>query len=150
MQNIKVIRVNMVREKGFRYETRTIISPEVATGILYKYFNCYCNTDRENFIVMCLNTKNEINAMNLVSTGTLNGTSVHPREIFKAAILVNSAAIMLCHNHPSGNVKPSEEDIQVTKRLIEVGEILGVPVLDHIVLGNDGVTSCSLKAINYI
>jgi DNA repair protein RadC len=72
-----------------------------------------------------------------VSRGTLDSTLVHPREVFKAALLSNSAAIVVCHNHPSGDPTPTTDDIDVTRRLVATGELLGIPVLDHIVVGED-------------
>ena len=71
-----------------------------------------------------------------VSRGTLDATLVHPREVFKAALLANAAAIVLCHNHPSGESTPSRDDLQLTRRLVEAGTLLGVEVLDHIIVGD--------------
>jgi len=91
--------------------------------------------DREVFYVVCLSARNEIIGRHLVSMGSLTGSVVHPREVFKPAILSNAAAVILVHNHPSGNPAPSSEDIQITKQLVEAGKILGIRVLDHLVLG---------------
>ncbi|ETT87155.1 JAB domain-containing protein [Viridibacillus sp. FSL R5-0477] len=90
---------------------------------------------------MCLNTKNEPTHLNTVHIGSLNASIVHPREVIKPAILTNAASIMVCHNHPCGNVDASPEDIEVTKRLQEVGEIVGIELLDHIILGEDSYLS---------
>ncbi|PID79902.1 MAG: hypothetical protein CSB19_01535 [Clostridiales bacterium] len=100
--------------------------------------------DRENFLVVGLNTKNVIIGRHLVSIGTLNQTLVHPREVFNWAIKMNCAAIVVVHNHPSGFVEPSAEDIALTSRIVEAGRILGIKVLDHIIVGNDDYYS--LKA----
>ncbi len=100
--------------------------------------------DRENFLVVGLNTKNVIIGRHLVSIGTLNQTLVHPREVFNWAIKMNCAAIIVVHNHPSGFVEPSAEDIALTSRIVEAGRILGIKVLDHIIVGNDDYYS--LKA----
>ncbi len=100
--------------------------------------------DRENFLVIGLNSKNVIMGRHLVSIGTLNQTLVHPREVFNWAIKINCASIVVVHNHPSGSVEPSTEDIMLTERIIEAGKILGIKVLDHIIVSNDGYYS--LKA----
>ncbi len=100
--------------------------------------------DRENFLVVGLNTKNVIIGRHLVSIGTLNQTLVHPREVFNWAIKINCASIVVVHNHPSGSVEPSTEDILLTERIIESGKILGIKVLDHIIVSNDNYYS--LKA----
>lgn len=92
--------------------------------------------DREVFKVLYLNTKNEIIRDEAVSVGSLNASIVHPREVFKPAIVHSSNAVILMHNHPSGNPSPSQEDIQITKRLSEAGELIGIKVLDHIVIGD--------------
>ena len=97
--------------------------------------------ESENFKVVFLNSKNQIINSKTIFIGTLNESVVHPREIFKSAILENSASIILIHNHPSGDLNPSREDIRTTKELIGAGEILGIPVLDHIIIGNNSFFS---------
>lgn len=94
------------------------------------------NLDRENFVVVLLNTKNEVIETPLVSVGTLSASLVHPREVFKPAIRASAASVILAHNHPSGKVEPSREDREVTRRLAEAAKILGIEVLDHIVVGD--------------
>src|ERR687890_711967 len=93
------------------------------------------NLDRENFVVVLLNTKNEVLGFPTVSVGTLSASLVHPREVFKPAIRASAAGVILAHNHPSGRVGPSREDREVTKRLKEASEIIGIEVLDHVILG---------------
>lgn len=90
----------------------------------------------EVFAILCLTTKHRVIAYHEVSRGTLDSTPVHPREVFKAAILANAAAIIVCHNHPSGDPLPSLDDLEVTKRLVATGAVLGIDVLDHIVVGD--------------
>lgn len=97
--------------------------------------------EQEHFIVLCLNTKNEIIARKTISIGTLDQALVHPRDVFRFAIKSNAARIIAVHNHPSGNPEPSENDKTVTKRLIRSGDILGIEVLDHIIVGNDSYVS---------
>jgi DNA repair protein RadC len=144
MKHINITRIQAVKDKSISYETNHITSPEVAIGIINKFIQECCHTDRENFIVMCLDTKNKVTAMTLASVGTLNSTNVHPREVFKTAILANSASIILAHNHPSGDSAPSKEDMEVTRRLKEAGKIMGIEILDHIIIGDEKTTS--LKA----
>lgn len=93
--------------------------------------------DREQFVVLHLNTKGQIIRYDKISVGTLNTSIVHPREVFKSAIKDNSNSIILVHNHPSGDPTPSEEDLEITKRLIDAGNLLGIKVLDHIIIGKE-------------
>ena len=95
----------------------------------------------EVFAILCLTTKHRVIAYHEVSRGTLDATLVHPREVFKAALLANAAALILCHNHPSGDASPSAEDVHLTRRLVDAGALLGVDVLDHIIVGNGGYYS---------
>ena len=90
----------------------------------------------EVFAMLCLTTKHRVIAYHEVSRGTLDSTLVHPREVFKAALLANSSAIVVAHGHPSGDSTPSADDVTLTTRLVAAGEILGIPVLDHIVIGD--------------
>lgn len=103
--------------------------------------------DREYFQALLLNTKNQVLARETISIGTLNSSMVHPRELFKMAIRRSAASLILVHNHPSGDPTPSREDISLTKRLIEAGEIIGIDVLDHIVIGDNRFTSLKSKGL---
>jgi len=102
---------------------------------------------KEVFKVLLLNTKNQIIKIDEVSVGILNSALVHPREVFTNAIRKNASSIILIHNHPSGNPKPSKEDISLTERLIEAGKIIGINVLDHIIIGDGEFISLKEKAI---
>lgn len=95
----------------------------------------------EVFAILCLSTKHRIIGFHEVSRGTLDTTLVHPREVFKAAILANASAIILAHNHPSGDPTPSDDDVALTQRLVEAGRLLGIDVLDHIVIGDNACVS---------
>ena len=97
--------------------------------------------DREQFQVMMLNHKKAVLGIETVSIGTLNSSLVHPREVFKQAIKRSASTVILAHNHPSGNCEPSEQDLQVTSRLKEVGQIVGIEVIDHIIIGEDSYYS---------
>lgn len=92
--------------------------------------------NQEHFLVLCLGTKNQILAQETVFIGSLGASIVHPREIFKLAVLRSSASIILAHNHPSGDPTPSQEDIQMTQRVADAGNIIGIKVLDHIIIGH--------------
>ena len=96
---------------------------------------------KERFIVVCLNSSNKIIKHETISIGSLNSSVVHPREIFKVAIDCSSASIILIHNHPSGNPEPSNEDIRITKKVVESGKILDIPVFDHLIIAGDTYTS---------
>ena len=89
----------------------------------------------EVFLALAMNTKNHVIAILPVSQGSLNASIVHPRELFQRAILSNGASLILAHNHPSGDASPSPEDIALTRRLVEAGQLLDIPILDHIILG---------------
>jgi DNA repair protein RadC len=93
--------------------------------------------DREHLFVLCLDTKHGIIGLHQVAIGSLNQTIIHPREVFKVAILLNAAAIVLDHNHPSGNPIPSPEDRTLTTRLHEGGTLLGITLLDHVIIGDE-------------
>ena len=97
--------------------------------------------NKEHFICLFLNTKNRVLAIETLSIGTLDSTLVHPREVFKAAIQRSAAAVICAHNHPSGDPVPSKEDVQMTRRLLDAGNLIGIELLDHIIVGADRFTS---------
>ncbi len=101
--------------------------------------------DREHFKALLLNTKNQLIHIVTVSIGSLNSSLVHPRELFKDAVRASAAAVILIHNHPSGDTTPSREDIDITKRLIDAGQIIGIEVLDHIIFGKSSWVSLKEK-----
>ena len=109
--------------------------------------------DVENFIIVHLSTRKKPIGLEVVGTGTLDTLLVHPREVFKSAIIANSAAILMAHNHPSGDPTPSEADIKVTRDMIRAGQLLKIEVIDHIVLGRPSETNskdyASLRELGY-
>ena len=96
------------------------------------------DADKEHFVLLAMNNKNRVNGFKVVSTGSLTASLVHPREVWRAALHLSAAAVVLVHNHPSGDPVPSQEDQEITRRLKETGDMLGIRVLDHVVLGDDG------------
>jgi len=94
--------------------------------------------DREHFWALVLSTKNRLLRMVEVSVGSLNASIVHPRELFKEAVRISAASVVVVHNHPSGDPTPSGADLQLTRRLVRAGEVLGIEVLDHVVIGDGG------------
>ena len=144
MVKIENVRIKLVRESSRLYCSNYIASPEDAAEIAAKHFEDMAS-DREVFSVMLLDIKNRVIGINVVSIGSLSTSVVHPREVFKAAILANAASIILTHNHPSGESKPSREDISITARLVQVGRMMDIPVLDHIIIGDGSGESFSFK-----
>jgi DNA repair protein RadC len=95
------------------------------------------DADKEHFLLLTLNNKNRVNGFKVVSTGSLTASLVHPREVWRAALHLCAAAVIFVHNHPSGEPAPSQEDQEITRRLKETGDMLGIRVLDHVVLGDN-------------
>lgn len=110
-------------------------------GSIIPFVRNYSVNPKEHFIVITLNGGHEIIEIHVVSVGILNKTLIHPREIFTDAISENAAAIILCHNHPSGNCRPSPEDIDITRQLKKSSEILGIEILDHIIIDSENYFS---------
>jgi DNA repair protein RadC len=128
----------LVRERRARFMAKSVSDSETC----FKTFrSAFEGLDREHFAVICLDAKNNPIGFNVVAVGCLTMTIVHPREVFKCAVLQNAAAVILAHNHPSGDTTPSQEDRRITERLIDCAKILGIPVLDHLIFGNNGYLS---------
>lgn len=120
-------------------EISNYLSPNTrytAPAQIFEAFRFLNHETKEYFITLHLDGKNRIKCMDLVSIGSLNQSIVHPREVFKTACLSNAAAIILIHQHPTGDPTPSSEDISITRRLKEAGELMGIKVLDHIIVGD--------------
>ncbi|RDW21370.1 DNA repair protein RadC [Oceanobacillus arenosus] len=144
-KRVDIVSLRLVKESSMLYKNRSVCSPEDGYDLLKKFLG---DVDREYFIVICLDTKNQPTSINICHIGSLNASLVHPREVMKPAILSNAASILVGHNHPSGQADPSQEDIQVTRRLKEAGNVMGIELLDHIVMGDDSFVS--LKEQGYI
>ena len=100
---------------------------------------------QEGFAVLTLNAKNKLITRHLVTLGLADTAPVHPREVFRPAISDSAAAVILCHNHPSGDPTPSAEDLRVTRQLIDAGKVIGIRVLDHVIIGRGDMPHCSLR-----
>lgn len=126
-----------IRELVVKYKSKSKITPILTDTPLkvWKFLKDKIgNEAQENLVALYLNNNTEINSWSIISKGTVSKTLIHPREIFKGAILSNASAIILAHNHPSGSTKPSNEDISITTRIIEAGAILGIKLVDHIII----------------
>jgi len=128
-----VFTVKLVKERSF--DSTPVVMPEDAAKLLSEFLR---DSDRERFVVLMLATSGACIGINIVSVGTLNASLVSARETFKPALLAQAASIILGHNHPSGSLTPSREDIAVTRKLVEAGRLLDVPVRDHVIVGHDG------------
>ena len=127
-------RVELVRESSIKVPERNLSRPSAVFNLAKQLIP---PLDREVFYIITLNQKNNVIGVNLVSMGSLSASVVHPREVFKMAILQNAASVIAFHNHPSGITDPSPEDIELTRRLVEAGKAIGIQVLDHIIIGED-------------
>jgi DNA repair protein RadC len=132
-QRAPIYRVSLVWESDMHLDSPCLRSSAAVSELLHTYLK---DVDREHFIVLMLDRKNRVIGINTVSVGSLTSSIVHPRELFKSAILANAAAVILGHNHCSGDPQPSKEDEELTARLVDAGELLGIQVLDHVIVGN--------------
>jgi len=126
----------IVKELNETFTTDRISNPETVFKLLKSVFS-KLDSEKEHFISISINTKNGIKSIDLISIGSMNANIVHPREVFYAAIANRAASIITAHNHPSGDVSPSQNDINVIKKLTETGKIIGIPQMDHIIYGGD-------------
>ena len=146
----KAMTLLAIKELALRLSNRpdtsikVIHGPEDAYHFATPHFR---NEYKEHFAIMMLNTKNHILGIRDISIGSLTASVVHPREVFETAVLHHSAAIILLHNHPSGDPSPSREDIAVTQRLVKASKIMDIPVLDHIILGDNRFSSLKEKGL---
>jgi DNA repair protein RadC len=140
-----VFSTRLVREATVTFPERyRVRSPHDAALILQDYF---ADKDREELVAVLLDTAHTITGLVRVSVGGLQSSIVEPAQVFEAAILANAAAVILAHNHPSGNPEPSKEDVTVTKKVIAAGEVIGIPVLDHLIMTEGGFTSLAERGL---
>ena len=134
--SIPGFRISLTREPGVTLAERpSMEAPAQAAPILRQYIG---DIDREVFVLAMLTVRHRVLGLHTVSVGCLTASLVHPREVFKPAILSGSAALVIAHNHPSGDPEPSAEDLALTRRLAAAGSVLGIEVLDHLVIGEAG------------
>ncbi len=131
---ISVYRVSLVRDEHLKFEQKNLNNSSEAQSMVRKLIEERGQPDREQFCILLLDTKNKIIGLNIVSTGGLSSASVHPREVLKPAILANAAAIILAHNHPSGELTPSPQDEAITRRIIQASEIMGITIHEHLIV----------------
>jgi DNA repair protein RadC len=145
----KEYKVVALRECPLPEQMRICDTPDTAADYwrLNVATNPYFNPECECFVVLLLNTRRRVKGHQLVTIGTLDTLLVHPREVFKVAVVSSAAAVVLMHNHPSGDPTPSEADIKVTRDLIRAGQLMKIDVLDHVIVGHPN--RCSLRELGY-
>jgi len=134
---VSVYRINLVRDPHIKFEKTQLCNSAQAHKMLTRLIEERGQPDREQFCVLLLDSKNKVIGMNIVSTGGLTSALVFPRDVLKPAILANAAAIILCHNHPSGDTEPSKEDVAVIRRIMQAAKPLGIMVHEHLILSMD-------------
>jgi DNA repair protein RadC len=130
---IPIVSLRIVRDSGVLVERKCIRSPLDLADLMMSRMQ---DLDREVLVAVHLSTRNDVLSIENVCVGTLNSSHVRVADVFKGAILANAAAIIFCHNHPSGDPLPSPEDVSLTKTLVAAGELLDIEVLDHLIIGN--------------
>jgi DNA repair protein RadC len=140
-EKIEVVNIRMVKEPSI-YSTEKIRTPDDVLRVVANELATY---DREVFAVLNLKTNGQIINLNICSMGTLDASMVSPREVFKSSILSNAASFIAIHNHPSGSLKPSQEDRDITRRLLECGDLLNIQMLDHIIVAGESAHVYSFR-----
>ena len=136
---LSVVRLALVRERAEPYK---VGGPEDAAAIVRRFIG---DAAQETFLVLLLDTKLRVNAAHIAAVGTLESCPVSPRAVFTAALLAGAASVILAHCHPSGDPFPSPEDRAITQRLVEAGELLGIPVQDHVIVGSGNRRAFSFR-----
>jgi DNA repair protein RadC len=131
---ISIFRITLVKDRRVAFDNAKLTNSHQSQPLIKKLIESQGQPDREQFCVILLNTKNEIIGLNIVSTGNLSSAPVHPREVLKPAILSNASAMILSHNHPSGDLSPSPEDIAITARIVQAAKIMGIQVHEHLII----------------
>lgn len=135
---LRAFRIQLLREPRTVLSPRVIRGAEDAAQLLREYLG---SPDREQFVCLALSTKHRPIGLHTVSVGTLSSAPIHPREVFKFAIHVGAAAVIIGHNHPSGDPEPSRDDVAITEQLRSAGRLLGIELLDHIIVTDGGFVS---------
>lgn len=144
-KRINIVSLELVRESSLLYGPRQCLSVQDAYDLVKPFIE---KKDREHLLVVGLNTKNEPTVINLAHIGTINQSIAVPRDILKPVLLSNGSRLLIAHNHPSGCPEPSNQDVLFTKRVKEAGELLGIELLDHLIVGEE--TYYSFKEENKI
>jgi len=133
-KSISVYRVCLVKDATVSFGQSCISNSHQAHALIQNLILTRGQPDREQFVVALLNAKNKIIGLNIVSVGVLSSAPIHPREVLKPAILANSSAMILCHNHPSNDLSPSTDDLEVTRKIIKAADIVGIQVHEHLII----------------
>lgn len=141
MEKLDVVSIRLVKDAPLMSKI-PIKEPEDAVHLIGEEL---CQMDREVLCVINLKTNGIPISCNFVTMGTLNQSLVHPREIFKSSILSNAQSMVIVHNHPSGKLDPSEDDTKITKRMVDLCDLMGIPLLDHIIVGGDNTEYFSFR-----
>jgi DNA repair protein RadC len=128
----------VVRDRALTVESKIASNSTNAARILREFIG---KSSKEHVVMMALDARHAIIGLNLVSIGTMTASMIHPREVYQPALMLSAASIIIAHNHPSNDPTPSQEDHDITRRLVRAGEILGVPLMDHIVIADDSYFS---------
>jgi DNA repair protein RadC len=131
---ISTYRVTLIKDRQLPFESCRLNNSAQAQPLIKSLIQTHGQSDSEQFCVLMLNGKNEIIGLNIVSTGDVSSATVTPRELLKPAILSNSSALILAHNHPSGDISPSPDDIAVTQRIVQASKIMGIVVHEHLII----------------
>ena len=135
---VPLIRLQVVKEKDVEYTCEAIDDTQKLVDILAPLIQ---DADRECVAVCCVDSHLQPTSIEIVAVGAVNECRVSMRELFKHAVLSNAVRLFVAHNHPSGNVEPSDEDKEITKEIKKAGELLGIPLVDHVIVGDDGYFS---------
>ena len=127
------VRTSLVIEGQNEYRPLKLDNP----AEVYSAFRKLASSDKERFYSILLDAKNKVIGVDMVSQGSLSSSQVHPREVYKSALLASAASVIFVHSHPSGDPEPSFSDREITKQLYQAGELLGIEVLDHVIIGRD-------------
>ena len=138
MKTVKRVRLKQVCDGRIRFSVERVSGPRDVYEAVLPY---YRGADREILSVLCLDAQNQPNCFNVASIGALNTTRTRPAEILKVAILSNSLSLVLIHNHPSGELEPSPEDLEFTRTIQQACELVGIELFDHVIVTDDGFTS---------
>lgn len=139
------VRTKLVIEGDSDYRPMKFSTPTE----VYQAFKNLAESDKERFYSIHLDSKNKVLGVEMVSQGSLDSSPVHPREVYKSALLASAASVIFVHSHPSGDPDPSDSDRKITDQLLQAGELMGIQVLDHVIVGRDGYFSFSERDFNF-